>query len=237
MQQPPDPLALQRLNARFGNAPADTILGVALDRFEGRIALVSSFGAEAAVLLHMVSRIDPSVPVLLLDTQLLFPETLAYQRDLGARLGLSDLRRITPDEAQDPDRSLHQRDTQTCCDLRKRAPLEHALRGFSAVLTGRKRHQTAARQTMQSFELGADGRMKVNPLAAWSTAQTAAYFTAHDLPRHPLVAKGYRSIGCAPCTTPVADGEDARSGRWRGETREECGIHFSADGTIERKAG
>lgn len=237
MLQPPESIVAQRLNARFGAAPAEAVLAVALDRYEGRVALVSSFGAEAAVLLHMLARTDPTVPVIMLDTQLLFPETLDYQRDLSARLGLTDVRIITPDESADPDRSLHRRDTEACCRLRKVEPLERALTGFDAVLTGRKRFQTRARQAMDTVELDAAGRVKISPLAHWTAPQINAYFTAHDLPRHPLVARGFPSIGCAPCTSAVAPGDDPRAGRWPGEEREECGIHIRPDGTIERKAG
>lgn len=237
MPQQPESITAARLNARFGAAPAEAVLAVALDRYEGNIALVSSFGAEAAVLLHMLAAIDPAVPVLMLDTQLLFPETLAYQTELSAWLGLRDVRRIMPDEAADPDRSLHRRDSQACCDLRKTVPLNRALASFAAVLTGRKRFQTGQRAAMDCFELDSAGRLRVNPLAAWTPARIEAYFTAHDLPRHPLVARGYPSLGCAPCTSPVAEGEDARAGRWRDEAREECGIHITPDGKIERKAG
>ena len=233
--KPLEDITARRLNARFGDAPAEAALAVALDRYEGRIALVSSFGADAAVLLHMLSQIDADVPVLLLDTLLLFPETLTYQHDLTAHLGLKDVRRITPDETQDPDRTLHSRDSVACCALRKVAPLERALKGFDAVITGRKRFQTGQRAQMATFEQ--DGALiKVNPLANWSSNQIAQYFEAHTLPRHPLVAQGYPSIGCAPCTSQVKAGEDPRSGRWRDEERQECGIHFTADGRIERKA-
>lgn len=237
MLPPPEDITARRLNARFGQSPAEAILAVALDRYDGQIALVSSFGAEAAILLHMVARIDATVPVLMLDTQLLFPETLAYQRQLADHLGLTDLRRLTPDETADPDRSMHLRDTQACCALRKTAPLQAALAPFGAFLTGRKRFQTGQRAQMQPFEQDGQGRLRINPLAAWEPDQIAAYFTAHDLPRHPLVAKGYPSIGCQPCTTPVGASEDPRAGRWRHETRDECGIHFGADGRIERKTG
>lgn len=235
MTQPED-INLFRLNTIFGTAPAEAALAIALDRYEGRIALVSSFGAEAAVLLHMLSRIDPTATVLLLDTLLLFPETLTYQQELTTRFGLSDVRRVTPDESADPDRTLHHRDTTACCALRKVAPLNTALRGFDAVITGRKRYQTGQRAGMDRFEL--DGpRLRVNPLADWTPAQINSYFEAHALPRHPLVARGYPSIGCMPCTSKVHAGEDARAGRWRGEDRQECGIHFGADGKVERKAG
>lgn len=231
----PDGGMLADLRARFGSASAQDVLAGALDRFGGRIALVSSFGAEAAVLLHMVARLDRNVPVLMLDTLLLFPETRSYQQALSAHLGLTDVRRLTPDEHTDPDRTLHQSDSVACCALRKIAPLEAALHPFDGVITGRKRFQTGHRAQMERFELEA-GRIKVNPLADWTPAQTATYFDTYDLPRHPLVSRGYPSIGCAPCTSPVAMGEDTRAGRWRGEDREECGIHFGAGGIIERTA-
>lgn len=237
MPMQPEPITARRLNARFGTAPAEAVLAVTLDRYEGRVALVSSFGAEAAVLLHMLSEIDRDVPVIMLDTLLLFPETLAYQGELSARLGLRDVRIIRPDERADPDRSLHRSDSAACCALRKVAPLAPALEGIEAVLTGRKRFQTAARAQIETFETDAEGRLKISPLAHWTPARIAAYFEAHDLPRHPLVARGFASIGCAPCTTPVAPGEDPRAGRWREESREECGLHFAPDGTVVRRAG
>lgn len=237
MPRPHEPLLLPALNRRFGNASAEAILAVALDRFEGRIALVSSFGAEAAVLLHMLAQVDKDVPVLILDTLLLFEETLEYQQRLSTHLGLRDVRPITPDESQDPERNLHQSDTTACCALRKAAPLEKALTGFDAVITGRKRHQAQTRRTMASFEQDSKARARINPLAHWSAAQVEAYFITHDLPRHPLVKKGYLSIGCAPCTTPVQAGEDPRAGRWRAEERTECGIHLDENGGYVRKTG
>lgn len=237
MSKPPENIVAHRLNARFGAAPAEAILAVALDRYEDHIALVSSFGAEAAVLLHMLATIDRSVPVLMLDTLMLFPETIAYQQALSDHLGLTNVRRITPDETTDPNRMLHRSDSNACCNLRKVAPLEKSLEGFGAIVTGRKRFQTRARQAMDCFEIDGHGRLKVNPLAGWNPAQLAAYMARQELPPHPLVARGYPSIGCWPCTSPVKAGEDTRAGRWRDEAREECGIHFNLDGTIERKAG
>lgn len=232
MPQPLETTA-KKLNDQFSTASAEAVLATALDRYDQQIALVSSFGAEAAAMLHMLSRIDPTTPVLMLDTELLFPETLAYQTELSVFLGLTDVRRIKPIAAE-PD--LHLRDTVACCAQRKVEPLARALTGFEAVITGRKRFQTGQRAQMDRFEVS-DGRIKVNPLADWSVDQVTAYFDDHALPRHPLVAKGYPSIGCAPCTSPVSQGESPRAGRWRNEDREECGIHFSADGTIKRKAG
>jgi phosphoadenosine phosphosulfate reductase len=210
--------------------PQEILAAAIRDLFPGRIALVSSFGAEAAVLLHMVAQIDPATPVLFLDTGKLFDETLAYRDALAARFGLTDLRSLRPDPAalaaQDDGGTLWFRDADACCRVRKVEPLERGLAGFAASINGRKRFQAATRGGIPLAE--ADGaRLKFNPLAAWAPQQIEAYFRAHDLPRHPLVAQGYASIGCAPCTQPVAEGEDTRAGRWRGQDKTECGIHVS----------
>ena len=199
-------------------------------RFPGRIALVSSFGAESAVLLHMVAEIAPALPVIFLDTGKLFPETLAYRDRLVARLGLTDVRAVRPSGAQlaafDPEGRLWQRDPDLCCAIRKTNPLDEALEGFEAWITGRKRTQGGARADLQMVQTGPDGRVTVNPLAYWDDAQIEAYFAAHGLPRHPLQAEGYASIGCATCTERVAPGADKRAGRWAGLEKTECGIHL-----------
>jgi len=204
-----------------------------------RVALVTSFGAESVVLLHLVSRIDRGLPILFVDTEMLFAETLAYQTDVAERFGLRDVRRIRPDAAtlaaHDPDGTLHRSDHDACCALRKTAPLDAALIGFDAWLTGRKRIQGGARTDLPECEIDAAGRLKVNPLAFWTKSDIRDYMDRHDLPRHPLVSKGYPSIGCAPCTTPVAAGEDERAGRWRGSGKTECGIHIDAGGRIHRR--
>ena len=224
-----------RLNVRYADAPADEILRVALNALPGQIALVSSFGADSAVLLHLLAQIDRDVPVLMLETQMLFAETLQYQRDLSAHLGLRDVRLLTPDP--DLPEDLHQRDSKMCCTLRKVAPLERVLDDFAGSISGRKRFQTGQRAQMPIFETDHAGRLRVNPLAAWTPAMLSQHLDAHELPRHPLVARGYPSIGCAPCTQP-ASAADPRAGRWANEAREECGIHFAPDGrVIRRKAG
>ncbi|MCG8442749.1 MAG: phosphoadenylyl-sulfate reductase [Caulobacterales bacterium] len=230
-----------RLNARWRELQAAHVLQIALtEEFRGRIAVVSSFGAESAVLLHLVAQMDRHAPVLFLETGMHFPETAEHRDRLAQRLGLTDVRLITPDRdqraAEDPDDSLHQRDTEACCALRKVRPLSHALGGFDAWVTGRKRFQSATRLNLPIFEEDRDGRVKVNPLANWSREDLETYLDDHDLPRHPLVAAGYPSIGCAVCTSPVRQGEDERAGRWRGEEKTECGIHITADGRIERAA-
>lgn len=228
-----------RLNQRFrGNdtpAMLETLLG---EHMLGEVALVSSFGAESAVLLELVARVDRGVPVLFLDTGKHFPETLAYRDALIHRLGLTDVRVLTPDPAELAKRDeaglRWSYDPDGCCAIRKVAPLERALAGFDASITGRKAFQASTRSLLPRFELDGD-RLKVNPLATWTRVEIDGWFAAHDLPRHPLEAQGYASIGCAPCTAKVRPGEDPRAGRWRGWDKTECGIHTPvADGDPEQ---
>ncbi|NNK78642.1 MAG: phosphoadenylyl-sulfate reductase [Litoreibacter sp.] len=219
------------LNRRYAHHAATDVLRHALaDPQVGTTAMVSSFGAESVVLLHVLSRIDRSVPVLFLDTEMLFPETRAYQREVAQRLRLSDVRVITPARAdllmEDPESLLHRRDTDACCALRKTRPLESALSGFDAWITGRKRYQGGQRAALEFFEADGPNRIKVNPLAFWKPTDVTEYMANNKLPRHPLVARSFASVGCAPCTTKVQDGEDPRAGRWRGQEKVECGIHF-----------
>lgn len=221
------------LNARYGSRDARGIIEVAAhELFDHRIALVSSFGAEAAVLLHLVASVDRDVPVVFLDTLKLFPETLAYRDELIGRLGLTDVRSVQPDPARlaerDPHKALWMTNPDLCCQIRKTEPLQRALVGLDAWFTGRKRYQSNARAELRVFE--ADGRrIKVNPLAEWTAADLGAYAARHALPEHPLVSRGYPSIGCVPCTTKVAPGENARAGRWRGIDKTECGIHTALE--------
>ncbi len=197
--------------------------------FPGRIALVSSFGIESAVLLHLVSRIDRAAPVIFLETGKLFPETLRYRDALVDRLGLSDVRSVRPDAgtlaSADPAGTLWQSDPDLCCWHRKVEPLDEALAGFPAWITGRKRFQGGMRSALPLIEREG-GRVKVNALASWSAERLREYMAEHGLPRHPLEAQGYRSLGCAPCTRPTAPGADPRAGRWAGRGKTECGIHL-----------
>ena len=225
------PAGAAELSARYGHLAGEALLRPLIVReFAGRIALVSSFGAEAAVLLHMVASIDRATPVLFLDTQKHFAETLRYRDELVAQLGLADVRSLTPDADEvarrDPDGRLWQRDPDACCALRKVAPLEPALRPFAAWISGRKRYHGGARAALPAIE--ADGpRVKINPLAAWSACDIETAFAARGLPRHPLVAEGFLSIGCMPCTQRPARSDDPRSGRWAELEKTECGIHQS----------
>ncbi len=237
-----DPLKdkVTRLNAQFKHHSATAVLEGALNNDDvGKLALVSSFGAESVVLLHIAAMVDRNVNVLFVDTEMLFTETLEYQLEVAERLNLTNLQVIKASQAaldaEDPDGTLHQRDTDACCSLRKTRPLQKALRGFDGWISGRKRFQAGTRAALEFFEVeDLTGRIKVNPLAHWAPADVLAYMEENRLPRHPLVAKGYPSIGCAPCTSPVKPGEDPRSGRWRGQDKTECGIHFE-NGKMVRK--
>ncbi|WP_312796391.1 phosphoadenylyl-sulfate reductase [Tianweitania sp.] len=219
------------LEGRYGRLEPEEIIQVALDRFglDG-LAAVSSFGADSAALLHIVATVDPSVPVLFLDTGHHFGETLQYRDALAADLGLSNLQIVQPDETrlavEDPTGLLHKTSTDACCDVRKVEPMARGVAPFKAWLTGRKRHQASTRNAIPVFE-AVGSRVRINPLASWTTSDQAAYMRAHALRENPLVAYGYLSIGCFPCTQPVAPGEDPRSGRWAGQAKTECGIHLS----------
>ncbi len=228
------------LNDWYRLHSAFAVLDHALKSSEtGRLALVSSFGAESVVLLHMVSVTRRDTPVIFLDTEFLFAETLVYQQEVSERLGLTDLRvvRAEPEEVActDAERTLHRRDTDACCALRKTRPLQRALTGFDGWITGRKRFHGGDRAALDFFETeDGTGRMKVNPLAYWTREDVQTYMEENNLPRHPLVARGYPSIGCMPCTSPIAQDEDLRAGRWRGEEKTECGIHFT-DGKARQR--
>lgn len=217
-----------RLAARLEDAAPLEILSTALEHFGGRIAAVSSFGTESAVLLHMLAQVDRTTPVLFLDTGHLFAETLTYRDALIDRLGLTDVRTFTPDaalrQARDPDNDLWASDTDACCGLRKVEPLSRALAPFSAWINGRKRYQAATRAQIPFVEQD-DGRVKFNPLAALGAAEIEGWMTANALPRHPMQRFGFSSIGCMPCTSRALPGEDQRAGRWRGQSKVECGIH------------
>ena len=221
-----------RLNRMFRGAETEEWLRAVLEgSLAGDVAMVSSFGAESAALLHLVSRIDPSVPVLFLDTGKHFPETLAYRDELAERFGLN-LVNLYPDladlRARDETGLRWSYDPDGCCDIRKVRPLETALAGYDASFTGRKAFQSATRANLPRFEIDtsdAQGRLKINPLIDWDADRIAGYFEEHALPRHPLVERGFPSIGCSPCTRQVAEGEDPRAGRWSGWDKVECGIH------------
>lgn len=224
---------VEELAARFETMTSlDVVAAAVRELFPGRIAVATSFGAESAVLLHLVAQADPATPVLFVDTGKLFGETKRHRNALVARLGLRDVRTLAPDlaaiAAADPDGFLFRDDPDRCCALRKVEPFLGALAPFAAWINGRKRHHGQARAGLPIVE--ADGpRIKLNPLAAWTAADIEDHIRRHDLPRHPLVADGFLSIGCMPCTARVTDGEAVRAGRWRGWGKTECGLHRSAE--------
>lgn len=225
---------LDGLRAKLSNLSASELLHDVVRReFAGRIAVVSSFGSESVVLLHLLSQVDPGVPVIFLNTGKLFGETLRYRDRLQEKLGLLDVRAIGPHpedlKSKDPNGTLWSQDPDTCCNIRKVLPLQRALAGFDAEITGRKRFQTLSRSAISPIEVNGP-RFVVNPLWNWSLEDLKAHILKHDLPRHPLVEDGFLSIGCMPCTQRVKADEDYRSGRWAGVDKDECGIHANLDG-------
>jgi phosphoadenosine phosphosulfate reductase len=223
---PPRAEALDR--ALRTATPAEVIEAALKTIGRERLALVSSFGTESAALLKVMADVDPAIPVIFLDTGWLFEETLAYRDTLIEKLGLRDVRSIKPLEEtlsrEDPDKELWFTDPDACCRIRKVEPLARALKPFSAWINGRKRFQGGARADIPVVE--EDGvRLKFNPFANSSPEEIEAIYRLADLPPHPLVASGFMSVGCMPCTSRTASGEDSRAGRWRGRAKTECGIH------------
>ncbi|MET4276322.1 MULTISPECIES: phosphoadenylyl-sulfate reductase [unclassified Bradyrhizobium] len=209
-------------------SPAEIIAAALKTVGRDKLALVSSFGTESATLLKVMADVDPAIPVIFLDTGWLFEETLAYRDTLIATLGLKDVRSIKPAEEtlsrEDPERDLWFSDPDACCRIRKVEPLARALKPFDAWLNGRKRFQGNSRADIPVVE--DDGaRLKFNPFANVSREELEAIFARAKLPRHPLIASGFLSVGCMPCTSRTAEGEDERAGRWRGRAKTECGIH------------
>lgn len=219
---------VDELNAKMRHHSASSVIRTAREEIRP-LPLVSSFGAESVALLHLAAMVDRDIPVIFIDTEMLFTETLVYQQDVAERLGLRNLRilRAADIAQQDPYGKLHKTDPDACCDLRKTEPLQKALTGSNGWITGRKRFHSGTRAALDFFEVEPEtSRIKVNPLAYWTPEDVAEYIAENRLPRHPLLDQGYPSIGCAPCTSPVKEGEDTRAGRWRGTEKNECGIHF-----------
>jgi phosphoadenosine phosphosulfate reductase len=224
------------LNARFESVgTAEMLRELLTTQLKGRVAVVSSFGAESAVLLHLIAEIDKDIPLIFVNTQKIFGETLAYRDELSERLGYTDLRVFRPDPydlaARDKTGLRWSYDPDGCCDIRKVASLRRALAPFDAWISGRKGFQGKTRAALPRFEID-EGRLKLNPLADWPKDRLEAHFAEHRLPRHPLEAQGYPSIGCSPCTSKVRPGEDPRAGRWRGWDKVECGIHSPGDDPV-----
>lgn len=227
---PLSPQSVAELNERFAGAWPEAVLAWLAEHFsDGEVPLVSSFGADSVVLLKMIADIDPDYPVLFIDTGKHFLETLKYREQLESHFGLNNIQSIGPsvEDLKEHDQfgALWISDPDACCDLRKTVPLNRVMKSQTGWITGRKRYQTSERSALEVFEID-NGKLKVNPLANWGAADVSAFVKEKSLPGHPLVPKGFLSIGCAPCTSPVEEGEDARAGRWKGLDKAECGLHI-----------
>lgn len=221
---------LKLISDEFEAAPPEAVLRWAVEEFGPDVALATGFGAEGCVLVAMLSTISPGTRIFYLDTDLLFPETYALRDQLEARYGVRFERRTTrlslSEQAIEHGEQLWQRQPDLCCRLRKVEPLKEMLGGLRAWVTAIRRDQSPARASVGIVERDAKfGLIKINPLAAWSSRDVWNYIAKYDVPYNPLHNHGYSSIGCAPCTTPVQIGEDPRTGRWRGTSKTECGLH------------
>jgi phosphoadenosine phosphosulfate reductase len=218
-----------RLNAELRGKSAQEIIRAASREFGRKITYVSSFGAESAAMLSLIAEADPGMPIVFIDTGMHFHQTLQYRDTLRNFLKLTDIRNVLPvaEEVKvaDPKGVLNKTDPDACCEVRKVRPLEPALKGFEAWITGRKRFHGGGRTNLPVVEYS-EGRFKVNPLVEWTHEDVESYFDSRQLPRHPMVAEGYPSIGCWPCTVRPEDPNDIRSGRWVGFKKEECGLHL-----------
>ncbi len=210
---------LAQVSARFESAPASAVVRWAVETFGDAIVLAASF--EDIVLIDLATKVAPGIEVVFLDTEAHFPETLSFVDDVRARYELN-LTVTTPG----PEAAAHPCGSAQCCQFRKVEPLRRALTGKRAWLTSLKRSDGPTRADAPIVSWDASfGLVKINPLATWTDRDIASYLADHDLPVHPLVPQGYSSIGCAPTTRPVAEGEDARAGRWSGLDKSECGLH------------
>jgi phosphoadenosine phosphosulfate reductase len=210
---------LAAVSDRFETAPASAVIHWAVDTFGDSIVLAASF--EDIVLIDLATKIAPGIEVVFLDTEAHFPETLSFVEEIRRRYGL----RLTITKPG-PEAAAYPCGSEQCCQFRKVAPLRAAVRGNRAWLTSLKRDDgpTRANAPIVSWD-AAFGLVKVNPLATWTNDDITSYLVDHQLPQHPLWSQGYRSIGCAPTTRPVAEGEDPRAGRWAGLDKSECGLH------------
>lgn len=240
-------ISLSRLQTYYGNLEAGELIKALVENEfkEGQICLFSSFGSYSALLIKLVLDVSPNMPVLFLDTQKHFNQTLNYVNNIEKELKIKNLVRITPSQTLknniDPKGDLWQFNVNRCCWLRKVEPLKSFLdeKGFKAVITGRRKYQTKQRSEMEKIELDENNRFRINPIFNWDKAKIKAEFAKYNLPQHPLVEQGYPSIGCEPCTKQVKPGEDERSGRWAnaidmtGKQKTECGIHLTDKQTVD----
>lgn len=222
------PQAVGQLNARFAEAQPIDIIRWAVETFRPEVAVTSSFGARSAVLIHLATQVDPRISVRLVDTGLLFPETLQFVEQLRQRfqLNLTVVRsKLNVEQFLKEHAGQAPGHPDFCCSPWKVEAAERALTGLRCWITGIRRSEAKTRASTPFVEVLATGLVKVAPLAAWSSTQQDEYLVQHHLPYHPLWAQGYTSIGCWPCTVKPIDPNDPRSGRWAGQDKTECGIH------------
>jgi phosphoadenosine phosphosulfate reductase len=216
---------------------AEEVLAWAAETFAPRIAFGTGFGAEGCVIIEMIARQHLPISLFTLDTGLLFPETYALWRTLEDKYSIS-IRAVRPAQSVEEQARIHgdllwERDPDACCALRKQAPLHTVLTGLDGWVTAIRRDQTADRAYARAVERDArSGVVKVNPLVGWTAEDVRAYLARHDVPYNLLHDRGYPSIGCVPCTSPVKPGEDPRAGRWRGREKKECGLHARGSARI-----
>ncbi|MFN8459526.1 MAG: phosphoadenylyl-sulfate reductase [Anaerolineae bacterium] len=221
-------LDLADMNERFEHLSAPEILQWAWETFGSSVAASSSFQTQSVPLLHLIAQICPDMPVIFLDTEFHFPETLHFRDELQERFSLN-IMTVRPvigrnELATRYGVSLPEHDPDLCCYMHKVEPMQRALAGFQAWISGTRRDQTEHRQQQAMLERLPDGLLKIQPMLNWTKSEINAYIEQYDLPRHPLFGQGYRSIGCAPCTQPSFS-EDDRAGRWAGLDKTECGLH------------
>jgi len=222
---------LEQLNQKFEMAHPEEILTWAVERFWPNIAASSSFQTQGMPLLHMISRAVPQLPVIFLDTGYHFPETLIFRDQLTGdwQLNLKVIRAAQPEGEGEfsgrHNRDLYRRDPDRCCYINKVEPMQRVLAGLEGWISGIRRDQSPARAGIKILERLDNGALRIHPMATWRRQDIFQYIHDRQLPEHPLLAQGYLTVGCAPCTRPVFDGTGERSGRWNGHDKTECGLH------------
>ena len=219
----------QNFYKKYSNLDSEKLLRIMIkDIFCKKIAVTSSFGAESAVILHLVSRISNNIPVIFLNTEKLFPETLKYLKTLKKKLNLTNVKIFKPNQDHlkkyDPNGKLHKTNPNLCCHIRKVIPLRVSMKNYDAWINGRKRFHGSERSKLKKIEM-INGLIKINPLSDWPLNKIKNYVISNNLPEHPKVAEGYKSIGCQPCTSKTKD--SIRDGRWSDSLKSECGIHVN----------
>ena len=224
---------LDSLNEDYNNlSPMEIIEQSINDVFKNEIAYVCSFGTESAIILHMISKTEKNLPIILINTNFLFDETLKYKNYLLKKLSLKNFIEIFPDKtdlySEDNNNILWRTDQDRCCNIRKVLPLQKELKKYKAWISGRKSYHNGERRSLKPTEI-LNRKIVVNPLANIKKDFVDSYFEKENIDRHPLFEKGYLSIGCIHCTQKAINPNDPRSGRWSDKIKTECGIHYDLE--------